>query len=310
FFEACRRVAANETQRSQARAALQKFVELIDTLRERASQVALSDLVREVAERSGYIEWLRSSARADQQAKAENVEELVNMAAAFEARYPSADLAAFLEQVALMTDIDEAGDLGDSVTLMTLHAAKGLEFPVVFIVGMEQGILPHERSLSSDDEMAEERRLCYVGMTRAKERLYMTYCYSRYIYGRREWRIPSVFLSELPDDAVHYLGTGLFRERRAPALPQCEEKSAQQPKHLDLVGLLESARQKVGQGAQTEAEPRTPAVEVRAGQKINHPKYGNGTVVAVETGVATVAFDGAGVKRLAIDYVRPEWLLE
>ncbi len=325
-LEACRRLAESESLRPASRRALAGFVGLIDELQAKAGQVGLADLVKLVVERSGYVDWLRSSARADQQSKADNVEEFVNMAAEFQARYPGADLSQFLEHVALMSDIDEAGELGNAVALMTLHAAKGLEFPVVFIVGMEQGTFPHERSLGSEEEMAEERRLCYVGITRAKERLYMSYCLSRFIYGRSEPRTASQFLKELPSDAVEFIGTGLFAEPGKPAV-KVEDAEARAPdRGIDMVSLLETAKRggrrqraalsggraqrlaQQGKSASAADSERSQSVELRAGQKINHPKFGVGTVVAVEGSVATVVFEGAGIKKLAVDFVRPEWV--
>jgi DNA helicase-2/ATP-dependent DNA helicase PcrA len=321
-LEACARLAEEEALRPQTREALRAFLELLEQLRAQAAELSLADLAAAVVEQTGYLDWLRASARADQQMRADNVEEFVTLAQEYQQRVPQADLASFLEHVALMSDVDEAGELGNGVALMTLHAAKGLEFAVVFIVGLEEGTFPHERSMSSPEELEEERRLCYVGITRAKERLYLTYCRYRTIYGQRERRVPSRFLRELPPEGVRFVRTGLFTPEAAAweGVGRAAERELESPRgHLDLVAVIDGGRRAASQPEGLPAPVSAAAgceasslVALRPGDKLSHPTFGPGTVVSVDGEGAkaqiTVAFERAGLRKLAAAYVRAEWV--
>lgn len=341
FMEACRTLSElsadqgrGEGLRPQARKALAAFVELFDELRDEAARRSLPDLARAVAERSGYLDALRGSSKADDQERADNVEEFVTLAEEYRRQRPEANLATFLEHVALMSDLDAAGDLGNSVSLMTLHSAKGLEFPVVVMCGMEEGLFPHERSMGSDPELEEERRLCYVGITRARERLYLSHCHLRTIYGRAQQMRASRFLGELPEEHLRHEGMGLFGgglDSGPSPVPEPEatrrpvtggEPREEQPRErLDLVRMVDSARASKAVGRAPTTKPRPgPAgapggalIEgLTPGAKMNHPTYGRGTIVTIEKGrtdsVVTVAFEQAGIQRLSSDYIKPEWL--
>lgn len=324
FMDACRRLASQANSRPQAREALTAFVELIDHLREAAAEQSLTELVRTVAEDTGYLDWLRSSSSAEDQARAENVEEFVTLAAEFERTEPEANLSTFLEHVALMTDIDEAGELGDGVTLMTLHAAKGLEFPVIVICGLEEDLFPHERSKGNEAELEEERRLCYVGITRAKERLFLSYCRNRTIYGRLTRRTPSRFLGELPAEHIVFEGAEVLpgmvgieggEEKRAPGGPARDRQ-------IDLVNMVDGARRsarrltarqgvQAAQPAGPEPPPEIPEA-LREGARILHPVLGRGTVVEIEqrkqAPLVCIAFDGKGIKRIPADHISADWI--
>ncbi len=326
FLEACRALGEDETLRPRARNALAAFVAQIDGLREQGARLSLPELSRSVAERTGYLQWLRGSSKADDQERADNIEEFVTLAEEFADKHTEADLVAFLEHVALMSDIDEAGELGDAVALMTLHAAKGLEFPVVVICGLEEGVFPHERSMGNDAELEEERRLCYVGITRAKQRLYLSHCHTRTIYGQLLPMRPSRFLGDLPDDHVHHEGAGLLMawsgNRESADRPEETDKPLPR-RRVDLVTLLDSARAARTTQARSPASRPAPATlppkanesvlaALRPGTKINHPKFGCGTIVALEregdSPLVAVAFEQAGIRKLAADYIKPEWL--
>jgi DNA helicase-2/ATP-dependent DNA helicase PcrA len=198
---------------------------------------------------------------------------------------PAEALARFLEDAALITDIDEYDEKADAVTLITLHAAKGLEFPVVFIVGMEEGLLPHMRSYDDPAQMEEERRLCYVGMTRAEERLYLVRAFRRTFGGHNP---PSRFLADIPPDLV------TTRERIPTDMP---------------------ARERLALGPRaSEERPKRLDVTFAAGDRVRHPKFGEGIVVSCqeETGgdqLVIVAFKGeAGIKRLLLSFAPLEHL--
>src|SRR5437763_7920203 len=174
FLEACHRADEIGTLGSRARGAVFGFVQVIEKLQELAKSGARpSGLVEAVGQESGYIAELESERTVEAEGRIENIKELSGVAAEFEGRFPDGGLADFLEQVALVTEQDEYDEESSTVTLMTLHNAKGLEFPVVFIVGLEDGVFPHYRSMTDSAQLAEERRLLYVGATRSRERLYL-----------------------------------------------------------------------------------------------------------------------------------------
>ena len=160
------------------------------------------DVIRLLLERSGYRQMLLDSKDEDDQDRLANIEELITAAQQFAAEDDSRTISDFLEQITLASDVDGWDENSDCVSVMTLHAAKGLEFPVVSILALEQGLLPHERSLAQPDEIEEERRLCYVGMTRAKEELYLSFARMREFRGRSLYTVPSMFVDELPADGI------------------------------------------------------------------------------------------------------------
>jgi DNA helicase-2/ATP-dependent DNA helicase PcrA len=174
------------------------FYEMIDGFRMIAKTSKLPELIDIVAQKSCYRDWILDGTE-EGEARFENIEELKSVATKFKT------LEDFLENVALVSDTDNYDQSADAVTLMTLHNAKGLEFPVVFMVGMEEGLFPHINSMMEPQELEEERRLCYVGMTRAKKRLYLTCATSRMLYGAIQSNPPSRFVSEIPEELIERL---------------------------------------------------------------------------------------------------------
>jgi len=202
LLAAAREAKLIETLRKPAVTALQRFVAMIDALGPAASG-SLRELIDQVLDETGYRAWLETSELEEDEARLANVEELLTDAAEFDQRHPDdAPLEAFLEQTALVSDTDEWEGEIDKVSLMTLHAAKGLEFPCVFIVAVEQGMLPHERSKENPDQLEEERRLLFVGITRAEEELQISNVAYRFIRGKHEMAVPSAFLMELPREEM------------------------------------------------------------------------------------------------------------
>jgi DNA helicase-2/ATP-dependent DNA helicase PcrA len=184
------------------RSKLRSFYALMQALRDDASQMEVADITREVLNRTGYVDQLEAEQTAEALARLENVRELVNAAQEFDRHVEGEGLPDFLSQTALLSDQDNLDDDSGSVVLMTLHASKGLEFPVVFIAGMENGLFPHNRSFDEPAEMEEERRLCYVGITRAQQRLFLTGALRRRIYGVAQTHMPSLFLSDMPPACI------------------------------------------------------------------------------------------------------------
>ncbi|RJQ53651.1 MAG: DNA helicase PcrA [Actinobacteria bacterium] len=201
FVEGLRRSEDNALLATRAKKELASFAGLLDRL-ERLNEASPRHALEALLEDSGYVAALEAERTVEALSRLENVSELLSVVSEFEAARPEAGLADFLEMVALITDIDSYEDSQDAVTLMTLHNAKGLEFPAVFIVGMEDGIFPHVRSMEDERQLEEERRLMYVGLTRAKERLYLTHAWSRSLYGATNYHSGSRFLCEIPQELI------------------------------------------------------------------------------------------------------------
>ncbi|HVI60838.1 MAG TPA: UvrD-helicase domain-containing protein [Candidatus Saccharimonadales bacterium] len=255
----------------KAQKALAELGDILDSLRTVSQDAAVTGLIDSLIRRIDYLHYL-DDGTPQGDARQENVRELLSVAR----EYQDEGLAGFLEEVTLVSDLDGADFSGDAVTLMTLHAAKGLEFPVVFMTGMEESIFPHSRALYDQGEMEEERRLCYVGMTRAKQELYMTYAGTRLLYGGLQHNPPSRFLSEIEGD-VQTAGSG-FGALAPPELlgPPAEATAA--PDELRYVPDLQE------------------------GDGVRHQTFGHGTVLAVDGDNVTVYFKGKGNRKLNIAF--------
>lgn len=224
LLEAAREAKMIETLRKPAVVALQQFVEMFDALSALAT-APLHELMDRVLAETGYRDWLKSSGLAEDEERLANVEELLTDAAEFDAQHPDdAPLEAFLEQAALVSDTDDWQVETDKVSLMTLHAAKGLEFPCVYIVAVEQGMLPHERSREDPDQLEEERRLLFVGITRAEEELQISNAAYRFTRGKQEMAIPSAFLMELPREEM-----AVFEPASSPHVDETWDDHAADP---------------------------------------------------------------------------------
>ena len=211
-MDAVRRVDEIPTLASRAKGAVAGFVQVMTALAaHRADGAGPARMVEFAAQESGYLAELEEERTVEAQGRIENIQELSGVAAELIARDPDADLDVFLEQVSLIGEQDDYDEDESSITLMTLHIAKGLEFPVVFIVGLEDGIFPHYRSMTDSAELEEERRLLYVGITRAQQRLYLCHAWGRTLFGQTNFNPPSRFLNELPANLLE------VREEGAPA---------------------------------------------------------------------------------------------
>jgi DNA helicase-2/ATP-dependent DNA helicase PcrA len=208
------------------------FTELLRDLGDRAATAPPSELVQLVLERSGYLAELIAEATDEAEERRRNLQELVNAALQYQEENEEGDLEGFLASAALASDADDKDLAAERVVLMTLHASKGLEFPVVFLVGLEQGLFPSYRSLEDPAALEEERRLCYVGVTRAKERLFLSHASERRLWGgMREPAIPSAFLAELPEELIQgdvprTGGAALRREQRLDRLTRIDREPA------------------------------------------------------------------------------------
>jgi len=275
---------------SRARGALIAFIQMYDRLAAERETTSIAGLLDRVLAETDYRQHLRKSESEEQaDVRWENVQELRSVAAEYAEVEREGSLASFLEEIALVSDIDDpSADTPDAVTLITLHAAKGLEFPVVFMAGMEEGLLPHLRALDDPSQMEEERRVCYVGMTRAKERLYLTRARRRFMYGNIRANPSSRFLRDLPDDSVT---APLGSSRRGAG------------DSLTLSGLRAAA-----DARREEVDDKEPMFS--PGDRVRHNSFGIGVVVAcaIVPGdqQVTVAFPEKGVKKLMQSFAHLE----
>jgi DNA helicase-2/ATP-dependent DNA helicase PcrA len=265
------------------RRGLEEFARLIARLAERREGLTVPALIDEVCAASGYRDALKAERTAEAEARLENLEELVAaseelIASRLAEGQETVTLEAFLDSIALVADTDEIDAEAGGVTLMTLHSAKGLEFPVVFLTGLEEGVFPHSRSMLEPEELEEERRLCYVGITRAREDLLLSYALHRRIqgYGVAE---PSRFLLEIPEDQLH-----LVNARRP------------EPVGIPAPGVAEPAPDE--------------DFPFRLGAKLRHARWGEGLLVGIQREgadvIATVHFASVGRKRLSLQYAHLE----
>ncbi|MSQ24057.1 MAG: hypothetical protein EXR58_05845 [Chloroflexi bacterium] len=282
---------------ARARNAIRSFVEITRSLARGRAELNTLDLLDFTLEASGYARHLRDGTEEGEERWA-NIMELRTKAADFAELGPPLGLAALLEEVALVQDVDTFDPETDGVTLITLHAAKGLEFPYVFIVGLEEGLCPHSRALDDAMQMEEERRLVYVGITRAMRSVYLLHAYRRTLYGITMNNEPSRFLSDIP---IHLRDGG-----RAPRAPRPEMRSANIERLPSSRPGLVAAYAPASPSANGASPTNTGEQHFFPGDRVHHPAFGQGVVVssAVNRGdeEVTIAFEGKGVKRLSASY--------
>ncbi|WP_156291006.1 DNA helicase PcrA [Oceanobacillus salinisoli] len=283
--------------------ALAEFGQLIKNLVQQQDFLTATDMVEQVLERTGYEQMLKNENSLESQSRLENLEEFMTVTKDFEETAEDKTLVAFLTDLALIADIDkvdeEDTDSEEKVTMMTLHAAKGLEFPVVFLIGMEEGVFPHKRSLMDEEEMEEERRLAYVGITRAEKQLYLTHAKMRTLFGRTNMNPVSRFINEIPEDLIE----GLEELKTSMFGNSFSEKSflGQPARPIDKPSPVKRKAERKQKTSGAENEAWAP------GDKASHKKWGVGTVVNVhgegEKMELDVAFPApVGIKRLLAQF--------
>ncbi|WP_067725242.1 DNA helicase PcrA [Oceanobacillus damuensis] len=274
--------------------ALAEFGNLIKTLTQQQEFLTATDMVEAVLQRTGYEEMLKNEKSIEAQSRLENLEEFMTVTQDFEETSEDKTLIAFLTDLALIADIDrvdeEDPENAEKITLMTLHAAKGLEFPVVFLIGMEENVFPHSRSMMDDEEMEEERRLAYVGITRAEKELYLTHAKMRTLYGRTNMNPISRFINEIPEELID----GIEQARNSMF-----GRSIERPK--DKPAPIKRRAERMHKTTGTESK------DWSAGDKANHKKWGVGTVVKVQGEGDKMELDVAfpapvGIKRLLAEF--------
>jgi DNA helicase-2/ATP-dependent DNA helicase PcrA len=293
---------------------IRDLLDLMRELEETADERGVAGTLEAVLERTGYLAELEAERTIEAQGRIENLAELVGVAREFDDQLDAGDtsplvaiagveepteppvglprIQAFLEAISLVTDLDEADGDESVVTLMTLHTAKGLEYPVVFLTGLEDGIFPHMRSLGDPDALEEERRLCYVGITRARERLYLCHAWCRQLFGATDYYPPSRFLSEIPEELVEAQGERTTSRRGRGGFGA----------HRDAV--VAAAVAAGGAGAEASGSRGAEQLGLRVGDDVVHEKFGEGVIIDVtgegDKAEARVRFRDAGEKTLLL----------
>ena len=327
FLEAARRCAANEGQakdvvRTGPRKKLRIFGEMMSEMTAQAAQLSCAKLAEVVLERTGYLERLAIDGTVEAQSRSENLMELVSSMADYEQREEEPSLVGFLERVALVSHVDGYAENEGQVTLMTVHSAKGLEYPVVFIVGLEEGIFPHSRSLNEPEQLEEERRLAYVAITRARECLYLTHARDRWVFGQSQHNPPSEFIRHIPEELLERV-TARPTYSRPGALGQPWNRGGRGPRGPR--GRRVAAPRQQGAASPASSDEvwvdskdfdQRPPEELGGGggylpgMRVSHVKFGEGEVRSI-TGAApnqnlTIFFyGGVGVKTIRGKFVKP-----
>lgn len=276
------------------------FVTFIQSLKSKAEILSVKELIEDILENTGYLEELRAERTDEALARLENLDELINKAAAYDESAEQPSLSEFLEEVALVADIDNFNQESDYVVMMTLHSAKGLEFPYVYMTGMEEGLFPSYMAIMSEDstDLEEERRLCYVGITRAMKELTMMNAQQRMVHGETQYSRPSRFLKEMPEELVEAGG-----EKKRMQMTKEERQTVKQTAYLKAREAFqqEAFQQKVFIPKNLEKQERSK-LGYQEGDTVKHIKYGVGMVEKIEDGgrdyAVTVNFENAGVKKM------------
>ena len=276
----------------KAGAKLGAFTSIIRDLQALSASMDLAAFYELVMERTGYSAMLQVKPDVENRTRLENIRELLTSIKGYMENSESPTLAGFLDEIALYTDLDNHDPNEDAVVMMTMHSAKGLEFPVVFVVGMEEGIFPGMRCIGDEEEMEEERRLCYVALTRAKEQLYLTCASMRMLYGRTSANRPSRFAGEIPPELLEQSGRSYQEHSRPWESGSSFVPSPQaRPKPIPTPG-------------KPYPTPSAPALSLQKGDSVQHKAFGRGLVLSVQKmggdALVEIAFDTVGTKRLML----------
>lgn len=306
LLQAAENVDIANTISTRTRTKIDQFGQLMRDLTKQAEFLNLTDLTEEILERSGYNKSLKDDRSLEAQTRRENLDEFKSVTKEYDEQHKDDDdsnlqkVTNFLADLALVSDQDDVDEQAPAVTLMTLHAAKGLEFPVVFLVGMEEGIFPLSRAIMEDDELEEERRLAYVGITRAKKKLYLTNAFSRLLYGRIQRNQPSRFVEEINPDLLQFENGDGEPSLNGQKLPFGGDAATATTYHHQQKHQYRSAGKRVK--PVTNTGTGADKVSWKTGDKVSHKKWGQGTVVKVSGSgndmELDIAFPDQGVKRL------------
>lgn len=286
---------------TRAKNSINNFVDLINSFRALSETMSVDDFIEHVVYKIGYIEELEKEGTIEAQSRLENIKEFISVALDFVVSKPEGTLEDFLANISLLSDVDKTEDVENSVTMLTAHSAKGLEFPVVFLVGMEEGLFPIARALEDDLELEEERRLCYVAVTRAEEKLFITFTRIRTIYGRTGYSEASRFLREIPEELIESstINTLDSRKKFVKVVDYTEEAYSNTTAYTRPVVNSEALKPKADKFS-----AKVDKSGISIGTKVNHKKWGQGTIVQLkdknEDKEIVVAFDSVGLKKLLL----------
>jgi len=286
FFAALLDADKMPDQSTRVKVQTGKFTSLVMSLREKRDEMTITNIVKKIYEGTGYIEALMAEDKVEAESRIENLQEFLSVTKDFDENAEIKTLEEFLARTSLETTMDGDDEEENAVVLMTLHSAKGLEFPVVFIPGMEEGIFPSSMSLQENNE-EEERRLCYVGITRAREKLYMSHAMTRTLYGRTSSNAISRFMNEIPEELIHM------------DKPYNRKKDLKQMQTSPLFtgAMMHQKKENV---------ESLDLAQIKAGCKVKHPKFGVGTVVSVIGDMLTIAFPNSGIKKISSTFIQLE----
>lgn len=310
LFEGMKEALKEDWLSKGTRERIEGFVHLLEELRQKASMLPPSQLTLDLLLKTGYLERLREEGTEVALSRMENIDELVHVMSDLEAKGENVSIEAFLDRVALLSEADHYEDRGNQVSLMTLHCAKGLEFPIVFIVGMEEGLLPHSRRGEELEDLEEERRLCYVGITRAKQKVYLSRAKRRSTFGTGRANLPSRFLDELPSELMEVAEQPYGTPPLLSKTTWFEEFQIDPRKR----GLPSEEAEENGESRNHEERRLCPEgfFLLRPGMRVRHPKFGDGRVKSIEgmdeDQKATILFATQGPKRLKTRYAHLEIL--
>ncbi len=295
------------TELSRNTVKLKTFTDLIENIHTNKDKMPISEIIKDISVKSGYISMLEAENTEEARDRINNIAELVSTAVLFEQQSEEPTLAAFLEEISLMTDIDNLEDSDDRVIMMTLHSAKGLEFDNVFLVGTEEGLFPGQRSMESESELEEERRLMYVGITRARKRLYITHTKRRTLFGNTKYNMPSRFLKEIPSEIIKCL----YNKNSFPPMTtvisgygqQMPKTSGVQVKKIDLNKPAPQIRKPV-------ATKTVSVADFDIGDRVSHKTFGEGTLLSKKPmggdTLLEVNFDKVGTKKIMANFAKLE----
>ena len=292
----------SDTMGTAAKGKILGFSKMMEELEKKRGEFNLVGFIEEVMNKSGMVEFYKKQKTEEAEARLSNMGELLSAAQEFADKTEDATLESFLENIALVSDIDSLEEDRNHITMLTTHSAKGLEFPIVFVIGMEEGIFPHQRAMNDPEELEEERRLCYVAMTRAMDRLYMTCATGRLMFGTRRYNPVSRFIDEVPEELIN----------NTTPKPKVLDKSAF--RETVAFDFQEFSQEKID-SRKKRLEKKTPRKveekgEFGMGDKVTHKKFGKGTIVTVAMSasgpVYTIAFEGLGIKELDARYANLE----
>jgi DNA helicase-2/ATP-dependent DNA helicase PcrA len=315
FYDALTEATKSGLLATGSRGKVAAFVEMLERFKDTVNTSSLKELASRIIQETGYAARLKDERSEDAEDRLANLQELLAALEEFERTSEERTLSGFLEQVALVSDLEKGEGGKEAATLMTLHSAKGLEFPMVFMIGMEERLFPHVRALEDNEQMEEERRLCYVGMTRARERLYLVNAHRRRIFGQEQYNFPSRFIADIPRDFLdleeeYQPGLGFGRQgpgtsdQRPVTSDQRKPFSSEAPSLHNLSAVLESEHESEF-GNEVRVVP-DEADGVAIGMKVRHAKFGVGTIRKIEgkgdDQKVIVWFNTVGPKKLLVRF--------